>query len=964
MNPASTAALAVFTLTMFTSATLLFLVQLLVAKIILPKFGGTPAVWITCSVFFQAALLAGYYYAHVLTSKLNTRRQVVVHLVLVLSTFVAFFFFPLGTYQGFEPPDYDSPALYVLLLVALLIGLPFFVVSTSAPLFQRWFSQTGHHSAKDPYFLYAASNLGSMAALVSYPVLVEPYFRVDYQGWFWMACYGMLAALAVMCGFLVLRAQTLALAAVGGPLPSEDLAAKARSEQITEKPTALPPGEEPGSAAGTEQITEKPIAPPREAPALEQITEKPTAPRKDASAKGGDPTLAQPPTLVQKLFWIGLGFVPSSLMLGVTIYMTMDIAAIPLLWVLPLILYLLSFILVFSKATSALHPLMVMAMPVAVLLSVFLTMSDTHPWIGWQFLLHLATLFIVAMVCHGELARNRPAPQYLTSFYLCMSVGGFLGGIFNLIAPMLFFTVAEYPLVLTLACLLLPVLASDSKADSNRALEIGMLVLLAFVGAFAAWHQFRDWRDEDMTGNLFPPLPPLPGLNPGPWHIVLLVGLGLAAIGYVALGKRNDLPYRILDLVLPVGLGLVTARFLWHPPVYGRWLEWPWEAAGAEAPDFLRLTVVFTCTFLVAICYGFSMRPVRFALGVGLMTLVGAWYNVPTDVLCQERSFFCVYRVQTARNGHGVPQYTKLVHGTTMHGQQRVDTDAVSILAALTPLGSVFPLDAAVQSAATREALRDLRIEPLTYFHKTGPIGQMMDSLVRTPNDKRPIAVLGLGTGTLAGYILPGQDVVFYEIDPLAVQIAKDPRFFTYLSDCRGNVDVILGDGRLKLKEAPNGKFRMLFMDAFSSDSIPVHLVTREAVQLYFEKLTDDGVLVVNVSNRYLEPAPVLANIGKELGLVGLTKWDSYYYWGQITPGKASSDWVIMARKWQDLEPILERQRWARQAAQVNGLLGMGQSQALAPALFSRYWGWETLQADPSKPTWTDDFSNLLSILK
>ncbi|MBL8793499.1 MAG: fused MFS/spermidine synthase, partial [Planctomycetia bacterium] len=641
------------------------------------------------------------------------------------------------------------------------------------------------------------------------------------------------------------------------------------------------------------------------------------------------------------------------------------IAAIPLLWVLPLILYLLSFILVFSKTTAALHPLMVLAMPVAVLLSVFLNMSDTHPWIGWQFLLHLATLFIVAMVCHGELARNRPAPQYLTSFYLCMSVGGLLGGIFNLIAPTLFFTVAEYPLVLTLACLFLPVLGTDSKSgDSNRALEIAMLVLLAFVSAFAAWHQYRDWRDEGMTGSLFPSLPDLPGLNPGPWHVVLLAALGLSALAYVALGQREELPYRVLDIVLPVALGLVTARFLWHPPVYGDWLVWPWEAVRMDAPDFLRLSIVFTCTFLVAICYGFSMRPVRFALGVGLMTLVGAWYNVPGDVLCQERSFFCVYRVQTARNDKGIPQYTKLVHGTTMHGQQRTKTDNVYILASLAPLGSTYPLDAVVSSAATQELLRDLLIEPLTYFHKTGPIGQMMDSLVRTPHDTRPIAVLGLGTGTLAGYILPDQEIVFYEIDPLAVEIARNPAYFTYLSDCRGKVDVILGDGRLKLKEAPDRKFRMLFMDAFSSDSIPVHLVTKEAVKLYFEKLTDDGVLVVNVSNRYLRPAPVLGNIGKELGLVGLTKWDSYYYWGQSTPGKASSDWVIMARKWEDLEPIRARQRSAWQAAEMNALLGLCQTNATIPGIFTRYWEWEELKADPAKPLWTDDFSNLLSILQ
>jgi spermidine synthase len=256
--------------------------------------------------------------------------------------------------------------------------------------------------------------------------------------------------------------------------------------------------------------------------------------------------------------------------------------------------------------------------------------------------------------------------------------------------------------------------------------------------------------------------------------------------------------------------------------------------------------------------------------------------------------------------------------------------------------------------------MHDRRTEPLTYFHRTGPIGQIFQVLVAGPNDRRPLAVLGLGTGTLASYALPGQPITFYEIDPAAIHIATEPKYFSYITDCRGKWNIVLGDGRLKLKEAEPGKYRIIVADAFTSDAIPVHLVTREAIQLYFDKLTDDGVLILNISNRYLSLSPVLANIAQDLGKVGLRRYD----WKDNIPGKASSDWVVMARKPEHLKELASGLALSEREVQVNVLLGLLQTGASIPVMHGLYRDWTPLEPDPAKPLWTDDFSNLLSILR
>lgn len=541
--------LGAFALTLFTSATLLFMVQPMIGKMILPMLGGTPAVWNTCMVFFQALLLAGYAYSHATTSKLGERRQAYFHLLLLP---IPFLFLPLsinnnwmlklltsGDVEGLLIHTDRNPVYALLLILFFTVGIPFFVVSTSAPLLQKWFSNTLHPQARDPYFLYGASNLGSMLALVGYPVVIEPYLSVDAQALWWTVGYVLLATLIASCAYLLWKTPPADTVPAPAATPELPATASASKEQVTTAPTAKAP------ASGQNRITKTPAAP--RTPGKEAITTEPPAEAEP------DPA-TQPVTAWRRLRWVLLSAIPSSFMLGVTTYLTTDIAAIPLLWIPPLALYLLSFIIVFSRVPRWVHTGFILALPLVLLLLIFMMLSGIAPrevqvaeiwksiaemttrpsmavrvtgyaivagllavlgglvWFGWiltnkadwgklgvlvGFLvvvlasmallwevvipglfitigLHLLALFVVAMVCHGELARDRPQPKYLTEFFLLMSVGGVVGGMFNgLLAPMIFFGNAEYPLVMIFACIMLPPLggwAGDmSSANGDKA---------------------------------------------------------------------------------------------------------------------------------------------------------------------------------------------------------------------------------------------------------------------------------------------------------------------------------------------------------------------------------------------------------------------------------------------------------------------------------------------------------------
>jgi SAM-dependent methyltransferase len=731
--------LVLYGITIFFGAALLFIVQPMVGRMVLPLLGGSPSVWNTTMVFYQTTLLAGYAYAHFSTRWLGVRRQAAFHAALLLLPIITL---PIAIPQGWTPPTAHNPIPWLLALLAVTIGLPFFVVSATSPLLQRWFSAGSHRDAADPYFLYAASNCGSLLALISYPVLIEPHLRLTEQSRWWTISYGAMAALTAICGLWVWRTV--------------------RIPNTVESPVA-----ETSVIASVEQLTAR-----------------------------------------RRWRWVVLAFVPCSLMLSVTTYITSEVAPIPLLWVIPLGIYLLAFTLAFARRRILPHRWMARAMPVAVAAVVITLVARVlHP-IALSLALHLACLFIVSMVCLGELANDRPSANHLTEFYLWLSVGGVLGGMFNaMLAPLIFSTIVEYPLTLVLACLLMP-----------------------YEGAKATPQQ------------------------------------------------------RVLDLALPVVIGLVAANLL----------------------QLLRGVTVWSMSVNTALMYGvptilclaFLRRPLRFALSVAAVlvacSMVPGYQMDPT--LCVERNFFGIHRVSLDPTG----SYHWLSHGNTLHGIQHVSLQQ--------------------------------RDEPLSYFTRSGPFGQAFASL--DDSLKQHVGVIGLGAGSLSSYGGRGQRWTFYEIDPAVEEIARDRRYFTFLRDSPANVEVILGDARLSLQHAKDGKFGVLVLDAYTSDTIPLHLITREALALYVRKLAPDGVLIFHISNRHLRLERVLAVLAQDSGLTCMVQSEPVKdNTGELlATGKIASKWVIMARQPSTLARLQDDPRW----------------QSPPPHLQTRVW--------------TDDYTSVFSV--
>ncbi len=765
--PHRTMIVLLYALTLFVSATLVFVVQPMVGKMVLPLLGGTPAVWSTCMVFFQAALLGGYAYAHASTSWLGVARQARWHLVLLALPLAVL---PLGVDASLLRGGETSLVLDVLLLLAITVGLPFFVVSATAPLLQTWFTQTGHPAARDPYFLYAASNLGSMLALLAYPTVIEPKLSLRESGWLaqthlWSVGYGVLALLIVLCALTVPRIASV------NPTAAAD-----------ERPETL--------------------------------------------------------TLTRRLCWMALAFVPSSLLLGATTYITTDIAAVPLLWVPPLAIYLLSFILAFGYYPLWLHRA-VEAVTLPVILAVlFLLVSGFRQRIWISVLWHLLLLLVVALACHGRLARDRPGPGRLTEFYLLISVGGVLGGLLNaLIAPALFHSLAEYPLVMVLAGLLV----GRSRLTSS---------------------------------------------GPGPaYRLDVLLGLGTGMLAFVL--YSDTLSLRFDFTFLTRGLGLASSGS-------------PWLDTLEQA---LNKLVVYAPPLILA--FRWRRRPLTLGVAlVSVLVVAGFVESRNIEQIHQARSFFGVLRVTRDRAETG---YTELRHGTTLHGRQSL------------------------------EAKR--RGEPLAYYHRQGPMGQVFAEFDRRVTLRR-IAVIGLGTGTLAAYAQPGDRLVFYEIDRLVQAIALDRGYFTYLSDAQGRgvtVRIELGDARVRLERArqerPDERYDLIVVDAFSSDAVPVHLLTRQALQLYLELLTPRGLLALHLSNRYLDLERVAANLAEDAGLGGrLLQHDE----AADTQGGTRSTWAVLART----------------------------SRALGELALDARWTATKLEVDPRVGVWTDDFHNPLSVMR
>ena len=724
--------LPLFMITIFLSSLLVFSVQPLFTKMVLPLLGSSPGVWNTAMLFFQIMLLLGYIYAHLTTRLLGVRWQAWFHLSIMA---LIVLFLPIGVAEGWTPPMEEAPVPWLIGLFAVSVGLPFFAVATNAPLLQRWFSHTRHSAAADPYFLYGASNLGSMLALLSYPLFFEPLLSNHEQSLTWAWAYATLVVLIGFCALTLWRREA----------------------------TSRPSSTKPSAAHATS------------------------------------------PTHSQRFQWLVLAFVPSSLLLGVTMHITTDVASIPLLWVLPLMLYLLTFVIVFARRPWLRHSWMVQAQPFGLILLALL-----FHWIYKQvlvsFLLHIVVFFVTTMVCHGELAKRRPPTIHLTEFYLWMSLGGMLGGVFNvMIAPVLFNSVFEYPLMLVIACLLRPCQT-----------------------------------------------PTTPRLM-------------------------------MTDVLWPFGLFTILSLPLW-------WM-------GSQPADWGTIGIVAFFLIMGLGMYSFRHRPVQFSLGIAAGLVLTSLLGTQDPVLTRERSFFGVNTVQQTSDG----QFNLLVHGNTIHGAQHTDPSRWK--------------------------------EPLTYFHQNGPLGHFFQLLNRS-KEVDQVGVIGLGTGTLACFRQPGQHWTYYEIDPSVVRLAQDTRYFHYLDECGDDTEIVFGDGRLSLAIVQDKHFDLLVIDAFSSDTVPMHLITREALALYLRTLADGGQIAFNISNRNLEFSGVMGNLARDARLVGRIQQQRDVSQDEQAQFHFPSYWAVMARTSDDL------------------------------AFLDADPGWQPLTPDPRTQVWTDDFSNVLGTLK
>jgi hypothetical protein len=759
---------------LFLSALILFAVEPMFTKMVLPLLGGTPTVWNTAVMFFQAVLLAGYLYAHLLSRLRGLRNQALVHVGVLVAGLL---FLPVHVGLAWSPAVSAHPIAWLIASLAVSIGVPFFAISATAPLLQSWFSRSNHPHASDPYFLYVSSNIGGIVALLAYPVILEPTFGLTLQGRLWMAAYALLTALI---GLFALSLWTTQRRHPFG--------------EIAEVAADL-------SMAGPADLSDR-------------------------------------VTWATRARWVALAFVPSALLLAVTLHISTDIASAPFLWVAPLLLYSLSFILVFARRPVLKHKWMLMLQPWVYAVAAFY-FTDREPLV-FALPLHLLTLFVAAMVCHGELVRRRPAVQHLTEFYFWMSFGGLLGGVFCvLIAPVVFNSVLEYPLVLILGCLLLP---AGGPAPSHGPLA-------------------RAWRPGTVDHGQEGPAT----TRAGTFALRLLrYGLDLALPAVLAAG----IYFAHQDVV---SNGVTTAR----------WEQWTDYAARHYASQ--RIVDIAgpaaVCFALGAVFFVFRKRPLRFTLGFGVLLASVLYGDKMDNQLFQQRSFFGVYTVTATQAEPEEDFYGihSLYHGTTLHGDQDMDPQNL--------------------------------LTPRTYYDRQGPLAQVFEAL-RAVRELDRVGVTGLGSGTTSCYQQPGQKMTFFEIDPTVERIARDPRLFRYLEFCGQNVEVVIGDGRQNLGRVPDGTFNLLILDAFSSDAIPVHLLTREALAVYLRKIAAGGVVLFHISNRFLRLEPVVANLAADAGAAALMQDYEPSSEQEAQVNACSSTWVAVARAPEDFGALETDDRW------------------------------------------------------
>jgi spermidine synthase len=710
------------------SAFLLFSLEPMFAKMILPLMGGAANVWIAAMMFYQLALVVGYAYAH-LGSALSLRRQWAVHIGLAA---LAAFALPLAVPASWSPPASGNPVLALFCMMTLAVGAPFAILSATAPLVQRWFAAA--RPKDDAYALYAVSNAGSFAALFAYPFVVEPAFSVTRQSHYWSYGYG---ALILTLG-------------VVGAYAAQRFAPRAAS--------AATPATE-----GDDRINAKLI-----------------------------------------LRWLALAAIPSSLMLSTTSFVSTDIASMPLLWVVPLAIYLFAFVVAFSAQSKAagrfsafLYPILIA--PLVIVLAPTLGKSSSNEI--WTLPLHLAAYACAAVLCHCELAQAKPSARRATLFFFVVACGGALGGVFNsLLAPMLFSDIYEYPIGLALACLALP--------TTER------------------------W------------------LRPVPIALALLAGAATAL--------AEGLPE-------PVD------------------------------PNDLRYLLEYKALILVGVLLLVVVRRAPLALSTGVAAaLIGAIAaSASTNLVFAERNFYGVNRVRDVAQ----LDLRRMEHGTTVHG--------------------LLALDAAH------------RYTPLGYYNPLGGIAEATFAAARAPAEPK-IAVVGLGAGEMVCNGAANWTYDFYEIDPGVAHIAGDAALFPFLKDCPAGHTLTLGDGRLMLRKAADASYDAVLLDAFTSDSIPTHLLTREALAEYLRKLKPQGLLILHLSNRYFNLTPVVAAAARDLGVYGAARLRVGSTLASTQLPIYGSLVVALSPTQSSLEPLLDM-------------------------------GWRRLKPLPDVVAWTDDWSDLLS---
>jgi hypothetical protein len=747
----------VYALAIFTGAFLLFQVQPLIGKYILPWFGGGPGVWTTCMLFFQVALLAGYAYAHFSSRRLRPRVQVIVHLALLAA---ALALLPITPSPNWKPDGSTQPVIRILLLLAACLGLPYLVLASTGPLMQDWFSRT--EPGRSPYRLYALSNAASLIALLSYPVVFETHFTRRTQAAIWAWGLAVYAVFVVWCALKIWRAG------------------------CHRSPEAA------GSGSAAPAYTE--------------------------------PQLAH----LHQLLWLLLPACGSVLLLATTNKLCQDVAVVPFLWVVPLAVYLLSFVICFDSPRWYVRPLFTLAL-VAALAAFCWALAVGSTWPLWkQASVYCGALFVCCMVCHGELYRLRPGPAHLTRFYLCLSAGGALGGVIVALGG--------------------PALLTDYYELHWGAFACALLFLLVCISERGAAD--RNWR---WPGCLLP-----------------LAALGGTDFWLVRMGSAHTGMPKEFIIALRIGMWLfvvMMAGYLLFQKKLQAFRHW-------------RL---LSCALL-----GLGTA----ALGMALWMQT---QNTGTDTVHRSRNFYGVLKVNEYNKAEPEWHYFLLQHGRITHGIQFTD-----------------PAQA---------------LQPSTYYGEGSGIALAFGAL---PAGSRRLGVVGLGTGSLAIYARRQDSLRVYEINPEVERVARSR--FSYLTKCAGKLEIAMGDARLSLEQEPSQQFDLLALDAFSSDSIPVHLLTREAFAIYGRHVKTNGVIAVHISNHFLELQPVIANVAREF----------HYRAVVIDYDETDEEWWLYSSTWVLL-------------SHNNDLID-------SPAICAASSGFS--KNLPQIPLWTDDFASVFQILK